>query len=85
MNDLPAVLQHSHMNLCTVQACLNHDLSLIFHWVILSSNGFKVNVSKSPSILLAKRHHRVKLSSIQLFLDNNLTYPKVVLNIFVSL
>ena len=88
MNDLPAVIQHSHMNLfaddialyvihsdpCTVQTYLNHDLSLIFQWV--TSNGFKVNVSKSQLLLLARRHRRNELSSIQIFLAGNLIQPK---------
>ena len=88
MNDLPTVLQHSHINLfaddialyvihsdpCTVQTYLNHDLSLIFQWV--TSNGFKVNVSKSQLLLLARRHRRNELSSIQIFLAGNLIQPK---------
>ena len=87
MNDLPAVLQHSHMNLFAddialyvmhsdpniLQTYLNHDLSLVFQWV--ASNGFKVNVSKSQSLLLASRHRRDKLSSLQIFLDGNLIRP----------
>ena len=87
MNDLPAVLQHSHMNLFAddivlyvmhsdpgiLQTYLNHDLSFIFQWV--TSNGFKVNVSKSQSLLLARRQRWVELSSIQIFLDGNLIQP----------
>ena len=87
MNDLPAVLQHSHMNLFAddialyvmhsdpdiLQTYLNHDLRLVFQWV--ASNGFKVNVSKSQSLLLASRHRRDELSSLQIFLDGNLIRP----------
>ena len=44
-----------------------------FRWV--TSNGFKVNVSKSQSLLLASRHRRDELSSLQIFLDGNLIRP----------
>ena len=83
MNNLPNVICHSHLHLFAdditmyisgadpvlVQDDLNSDLASLFEWV--TSNGFAVNVSKSQSMLLARRHRRHQLSSIQLLLNNN--------------
>ena len=50
-------------------------LSIVQYKCNYISNGSKVNVSKSQSLLLARRHCRVDLSSIQIFLDGNLIQP----------
>ena len=47
-----------------VQDDLNSDLASLFEWV--TSNGFAVNVSKSQSMLLARRCRRHQLFSITL-------------------
>ena len=52
----------------SVQDHLNSDLASLSKWV--TSNGFTVNVSKSQSMLLARRHRRQQLSSIQFLLNN---------------
>ena len=52
----------------SVQDHLNLDLASVFVWV--TSNGFAVNVSKSQSMLLARRHRCHQLSSIQFFLND---------------
>ena len=83
MNDLPNVICNSHLHLfaddiamytsgtdpVSVQDHLNFDLASLFEWV--TSNGFAIDVSKSQSMLLARRHRRHQLSSIQLLLNNN--------------
>ena len=82
-NDLPSVMCHSHLHLfaddiamyisgaepVSVQDKLNFDLASLFTWV--TSNGFEVNVSKSQSMLLARRHRRHQLSSMQFLMNNN--------------
>ena len=52
-----------------VQDRLNSDLASLFTWV--TSNGFEVNVSKSQSMLMARRHRRHQLSSMQFLMNNN--------------
>ena len=61
---------------------VTNDIYIKMHSFTIRTDGFKVNVSKSQSMLLASRHRRDKLSSLQIFLDGNQT---VVLNILVSL
>ena len=53
----------------SVQDRLNSDLASLSKWV--TSNGFTVNVSKSQSMLLARRRRRQQLSSIQFLLNNS--------------
>lgn len=68
MNDLVKTTRHSCINMFAndiamyvttsnsslIQTHLNYDLSAIFNWV--TSNGFRVNVSKSQTLLIAIRH-----------------------------
>ena len=53
----------------SVQDHLTLDLASLFAWV--TSNGFAVNVSKSQSMLLARRNRRHQLSSMQFLLNDN--------------
>ena len=83
MNDLPSVICHSHLHQFAddiamytsstdpvlVQDHLNFDLASLSEWV--TSNGFTVNVTKSHSLLLARRRRRHLLSSIQFLLNNS--------------
>ena len=90
MNDLPNVICHSHLHLFAdditmytsdadpviVQDNLISDLASLFEWV--TCNGFAVNVSKSQSMLLARRRRRHQLSSIRLLNNNALWVHKFV-------
>ena len=83
MNDLPSVICHSHLHQFAddiamytsstdpvlVQDHLNFDLTSLSDWV--TSNGFTVNVTKSHSMLLARRRRRHLLFSIQFLLNNS--------------
>ena len=46
-----------------VQAHINSDLAFLCQWA--TTNGFKINISKCQSMVLARRHRRCQVSSIQ--------------------
>ena len=76
MNDLPGTMNFSQIALFAddiamyfsngdavfVQTNINSDLALLSHWA--ADNGFRINVSKFQSMVLARRHRRSQVASI---------------------
>ena len=81
MNDLPANICNSQIALfaddiamyvtnadtALVQAHINSDLASLSQWA--TTNGFKINISKCQSMVLARRHRRSQ-ASIKFLINN---------------
>ena len=82
MYDLPGTTNHSQIALFAddiamyfsnvdavlVQTYINSDLALLSCWA--ARNGFRINVSKCQSMVLARRHQRSQVASIKFLLND---------------
>ena len=82
MNNLPETMCHpqialfaddivmyvTNVDAVLVQAHINSDLALLCQWA--TTNGFRINISKCQSMVLARRHQRRQVSSIQFLIND---------------